>query len=244
MKVLGVIPARGGSKGVPGKNIKCLGGKPLLQWTAEAARASRLLTRVVLSTDSEEIAAVGRECGLEVPFIRPSSLSLDTTPTLPVLQHAVRVLETRSDPFDAVCLLQPTSPFRNESDIDSCIALMESAQADSVVSVLAVPYEYNPHWVYFREDSGMLRLSTGAIEPIPRRQDLPPAYHREGSVYVTRRDELMERNSLFGRRVIGYIVDRAENVNIDTASDWVRAERFLSTGFRSPSTSTELVTCR
>ncbi len=226
MRVLGIVPARGGSKGIPGKNVRPLGGKPLLVHTAEAALAARLLSRVVLTTDDERIAEVGRGCGLEVPFLRPAELAMDDTPTLPVLQHAVAELEKTGDRFDAVCLLQPTSPFRRAGDIDGCIELLESAGLDAVVSVLPVPPEHNPHWVYFREGDGLLRLATGEDQPIPRRQELPPAFHRDGSVYVTRRNVLMEGNSLYGRRLGGYLAD-SRSVNLDTPADWERAERLF-----------------
>lgn len=224
MRVLGLIPARGGSKGVSRKNVRPLGGKPLLQWTVEAALAARALTSVVLSTEDEEIAAVGRKCGASVPFLRPIELAADDTPTLPVVQHAVRALERIGDCFDAVCLLQPTNPFRTPSDIDACVELLATSGADAVISVLRVPSEYNPHWVYFRAADGGLSLSTGELEPFPRRQCLPPAFHREGSIYVTSRNVIMEKNSLYGARVIGYEVTHADNVNIDTQADWRRAE--------------------
>ncbi|HVG08811.1 MAG TPA: acylneuraminate cytidylyltransferase family protein [Thermoanaerobaculia bacterium] len=225
MRVLGIVPARGGSKGIPGKNVRPLGGKPLLVHTAEAALAARLLSRVVLTTDDEGIAEVGRGCGLEVPFLRPAELAMDDTPTLPVLQHAVSELERVGDRFDAVCLLQPTSPFRRAGDIDGCIELLEKEGLDAVISVLPVPPEHNPHWVYFRDD-GLLRLATGEDQPIPRRQELPLAFHRDGSVYVTRRDVLMEGNSLYGKRLGGFPAD-SRSVNLDTPADWDRAERLF-----------------
>lgn len=228
MKVLGLIPARGGSKGVPQKNIRPLCGKPLLHYTAQSALASRRLSRVVLSTDDERIAKVGSDCGLEVPFLRPPALARDDTPMLPVVQHAVSFMEERGDRFDAVCLLQPTNPLRQADDIDACIDLLETSRADSVVTVLPVPDEYNPHWVYFRDEKGLLRLSTGEASPISRRQELPAAFHREGSVYVTRRDVLMEGNSLYGERLVGYLVDAGRSVNIDSMSDWDRAESLLA----------------
>jgi len=226
MRVLGIVPARGGSKGIPGKNVRPLGGKPLLVHTAEAALAARRLSRVVLTTDDERIAEIGRGCGLEVPFLRPAELAMDDTPTLPVLQHAVTELEKKGDRFDAVCLLQPTSPFRRAGDIDGCIELLETEGLDAVVSVLPVPPEHNPHWVYFRDREGLLRLATGEDQPIPRRQELPPAFHRDGSVYVTRRDVLMEENSLYGRRLGGFLAD-SRSVNLDTPADWERAERLF-----------------
>lgn len=229
IRVLGLIPARGGSKGVPGKNIKLLAGKPLLAYTAAAALAAQHLSRVVLSTDDEQIAAVGRACGIEVPFLRPAELAQDHSPTLPVVQHALRTLEAAGEQFDAVCLLQPTNPLRRAVDIDACITLFAREQADSVVTVLPVPAEYNPHWVYFRAADGSLRLSTGESTPIPRRQALPPAFHREGSVYVTRRDVILEENSLYGQRVLGVELDPARSVNIDTPDDWAHAEALLQT---------------
>ena len=226
MRVLGIVPARGGSKGIPGKNVRPLGGKPLLVHTAEAALAARRLSRVVLTTDDEKIAEVGRACGLEVPFLRPAELAMDDTPTLPVLQHAVTELERQGDSFDAVCLLQPTSPFRRVGDIDGCIELLEKEGLDAVVSVLPVPPEHNPHWVWFRNRDGLLRLATGEDQPIPRRQELPPAFHRDGSVYVTRRDVLMEGNSLAGKRLGGFLAD-SRSVNLDTPADWEQAERLF-----------------
>ncbi|MFN0084906.1 MAG: cytidylyltransferase domain-containing protein [Blastocatellia bacterium] len=229
MRVLGLIPARGGSKGIPRKNLKPLGGRPLLFYTARAALGAKRLTRTILSTDDPEIAALGREFGIEVPFLRPAELARDDTPTLPVAQHALRwVEESGGEAFDALCLLQPTNPLRRAKEIDECIALLEQTGADAAATVLPVPAEYNPHWVYFREPDGTLRLSTGEAAPIPRRQSLPPAFHREGSVYVVRRDVLLDGDSFYGDRFIGYEVSAERSVNIDTIEDWHRAEELLS----------------
>ena len=226
MRVLGIVTARGGSKGVPRKNVRELAGKPLLAWTAEAALGAKRLARVVLSTDDTEIAEVGRRAGLDVPFMRPAELALDSTPSLPVLQHVVATLEAAGDHYDATCLLQPTSPLRTPDTIDRCIELLETSGADSVVTVLPVPAEYNPHWVFFQDGNGALvPAMPGPL--IPRRQELPPAFHREGQVYVTRRDVLMERGSLYGTRMIGYAIDPAASVNIDTPEDWQRAATML-----------------
>lgn len=223
MRVLGLVPARGGSKGVPRKNIRVLGGKPLLAYTAEAALAAATLDRVVLSTDDEEIADVGRSCGLDVPFLRPASLARDDTPTLPVVQHALRALDSSGDVFDAVCLLQPTSPIRTASFIDDCVLALTSGDADSVISVRLVPAEFNPHWVYFRDEDGYVRLSTGEPAPVSRRQELPPAYHRDGCVYVTRRDAVLS-GSLYGQRVRAVVSPEGPVVNIDEEADWRHAE--------------------
>jgi CMP-N-acetylneuraminic acid synthetase len=227
LRVLGLIPARGGSKGVPRKNLRLLCGKPLLQYTAESALAAQHLSRVMLSTEDEEIAELGRRCGLEVPFLRPGELARDETPMLPVAIHAMQFLEAVGDRFDALCLLQPTNPLRRPEEIDGCIKLLGESNADAVVTVLPVPAEYNPHWVYFETPEGGLRLSTGETAPLPRRQELPPAFHREGSIYVTRRDVLVERKSFYGDRLVGYPMDPARSVNIDTMDDWEKAERLL-----------------
>lgn len=228
MRVIGIITARGGSKGVPGKNTRMLGGKPLLAWTAESALAAKHLSRVVVSTDDEAIASVARACSVEVPFMRPAELAGDATPTLPVLEHAVAWLEAHGEVLDAICLLQPTNPLRAPGLIDSCIDLLASTGADSVVTVLRVPAEHNPHWVYFQDAAGLLHPAMAGAKPVTRRQDLPAAYHREGSVYVTRRDVLVNDHSLYGARMVGLEVDRSRTVNIDTVEDWARAEQLVS----------------
>ena len=230
MRVLGLLPARGGSKGIPRKNIRPLAGTPLLAYTAAAAHAATRLARVVLSTEDAEIAALGRACGLDVPFLRPADLAQDTTPTLPVVQHALRHLAAAGDHYDAVCLLQPTHPLRTAATIDGCIGLLLTSAADSVVTVLPVPAEYHPHWVYFAAADGTLRLSNGALTPPPRRQDLPPAFHREGSVYVTRTAVVLDGDSLYGARTLGYSVVGLPSVNLDTPDDWARAEAWLAGG--------------
>lgn len=225
MRVLGVITARGGSKGVPGKNIRMLGGKPLLAWTAEAALGAKSLARTILSTDDDAIADAGRAAGIDVPFMRPAELATDAAASLPVVQHALQSLEADGDRYDAVCLLQPTNPFRTSALIDRCIAAFSASTADSLVTILPVPSDHNPHWV-FHLDGGELRsFMPGPL--ITRRQDLPPAYHREGSVYLTRRDVLLDGNSLYGERTLGLEVSPSETVNIDTIADWHRAEQLV-----------------
>ena len=224
-KILGIIPARGGSKGVPNKNIKLLGGKPLLQYTADAALNTTLLTKVILSTDSKAIAAIGRSLGLEVPFLRPIELATDTTSTLPVLQHAINYLQSLGEQYDAVCILQATSPFRPTGFIDKAIQKFISSDCDSLMSVLPVPHEYNPHWIFEPDAKGNLQIATGEKEIIKRRQDLPKAFIRDGSIYITKTNIIMEKNSIYGA-TIGYIESKPENhCNIDTMNDWEIAER-------------------
>ncbi len=228
MKVLGLIPARGGSKGVPRKNIKMLGGKPLLAYTAEAALNAKNLTRVVLSTEDEEIAEAGRKFGLDVPFMRPADLAEDTTPTLPVVFYTLEKLRKEGEFYDAVCLLQPTNPLRRAEDIDACVNIFEHTGVDSVVSVLPVPLEYNPKWVYWRDSFGNLMLSSGEKEPVSRRQDLPAAFHRDGSIYITRARAVLEHKSLYGESVQSYVMNPEFSINIDTEKDWEKLEKRIS----------------
>jgi CMP-N-acetylneuraminic acid synthetase len=228
MRVLGIITARGGSKGIPRKNIRLLRGKPLLAYTIESASNAKHLTRTILSTEDAEIAEVGRRFGVEVPFLRPAVMSEDASPTFPVVQHALETLESQGEQYDAVCLLQPTNPLRRSVDIDNCIELLERTGADSVISVLPVPPTYNPNWVFWKSNDGTLRLSTGENEPTTRRQDLPPAFHREGSVYVTRTEVVKSCQSLYGKKILGYEISPEFSSNIDTPDDWQEIEERMA----------------
>lgn len=227
MRVVGLVPARGGSKGVPRKNARPIEGRPLLAWTADAALAAARLERVVLSTDDDEIAAIGRDAGLDVPFRRPAELATDTTPMIDVVLHAMSWLEDHGAAFDAICLLQPTNPLRTADDIDQAVTLMEDTGADTVLATLAIPADHHPDWAFVTDEGGDLHLATGGTEPISRRQDLRPAYHREGSLYLARWSVVRDRRSLYGTRIRAFAIDPARSVNIDTPQDWDRAERLL-----------------
>ena len=227
MKILGIIPARGGSKGVPRKNIKLLGGKPLLEYTSEVALASSYIDTLVLSTDDDEIIEVAKSLGIDVPFKRPFDLAIDTAPTLPVIQHTLAYYKSIGVEFDAVCLLQVTSPFRTVEFLNQAIKNFINKDTDSLVSVQEVPHEFNPHWVFEQNDLGNLKIATGDEQIISRRQDLPKAYHRDGSIYITKTSVLLEQNSLYGKSV-AYIESAKEGyVNIDTMADWEKAEVLL-----------------
>jgi len=227
MRVLGIITARGGSKGIPRKNIRLLAGKPLLQYTAEAAHAATHLTRTILSTDDPEIVEVGRACGVEVPFLRPPELARDDTPTLPVIQDTVRRLEAAGEHFDAVLILQPTNPLRRPEDIDGSIELLEQTGADSVISFVDVG-EKHPARMKFIDDKGRV-IDPPFAEAFEgqRRQDLPKLYLREGSIYLTRRDVLMNHNSIKGRDCRAWMIPEERACNIDTLFDWFIAEQLL-----------------
>lgn len=226
MRILAIIPARGGSKGVPRKNIKLLGGIPLLTYTSQLAKKSRLISKVVLSTDDSEIAQVGLKEGIEVPFLRPSELAQDSTPTLPVLQHALEYYATIGEHFDAICLLEATSPFRSLEFLEAAIAKFISTDADSLVSVLPVPSNYNPHWTFEEDAVGFLKIATGESTIIPRRQELPKAYFRDGSIYLTK-SEVIKSGSIYGVKTTFLENDPLYYVNIDTQEDWIAAEEWL-----------------
>ena len=228
MKTLAIIPARGGSKGVKGKNIKPLAGKPLIAYTIEAALASRL-SRVILSTDSEAIARVGREFGVEVPFIRPAELATDRAKAIPVIQHALHFLEQQeTEHFDAVMMLQPTTPFRTQKDIDTALQLLEDSGADSVISVIDVEGHHPARMKYLNEEGYLVDPDfCEAYENQPR-QELPPMYLRNGAIYLTRRDTLLQ-GSFKGKNCKALIMPQERSVNIDTEFDFAMAEWLYQT---------------
>jgi CMP-N,N'-diacetyllegionaminic acid synthase len=232
MRVLGLIPARGGSKGVPRKNIYLVAGKPLLQYTAQAALAARRLDRVVLSTEDEEIAKLGACSGLEVPFLRPTELAQDTTPMLPVVQHAVRALEIAGDHFDAICLLQPTSPLRRASDIDEAVGLLERTRADSVISFVEVGHWHPAHMKYLTDDGRVIHPPFADEVEGRRRQDLRKLYLSDGSIYLTRTAVVMERNSLQGDHCQALLIKQERACDIDTPFDLFIAEQLLKRELR------------
>ena len=227
MRVLGIIPARGGSKGIPRKNIKLLGGQPVIQYTIESAKKSQFLTDIFVSTDDLEIAEVSKSAGINVPFLRPSNLALDMTPTIDVIKHVLDEFDKNGKQYDAICILQPTSPFRELGFIDKCIEKFEKSNADSLVSVLQVPHQFNPHWIFEENESGSLNISTGEKQIIPRRQELPKAYFRDGSVYLTKVEIIRnEKKLLFGN--IQFVESNKHfYCNLDTIDDWKLAEKLI-----------------
>lgn len=225
--VLGIVPARSGSKGVPGKNIRPLHGRPLLEYTALAARASGVIDRVVLTTDAPEIADVGRQVGLEVLQLRPAALSADDTPMLPVLQHVVATLAQEGWSPRIVVLLQPTSPLRRPEHIARAVTMLEESDATSVVSVVELPRHMSPDYV--------MRIQDGVLKPfladglrITRRQDARPAYVREGTVYAFRPETVERFGDIYGDDCRPLLIPAAESLSIDSPEDWSEAERRLA----------------
>jgi N-acylneuraminate cytidylyltransferase len=233
MQILAIVPARGGSKGVPRKNIKLLAGEPLIAYTIREARKSKYITRIVVSTEDEEIAGIARELGAEVPFVRPVELALDHVLDLPVFQHCLKWLrENQGYSPDLVVHLRPTAPLRTVAYIDGAIEMiLASPEADSVRSVCPVSEQPLKMW----------RVQEGNLTPyIPAdvyglkeaynmpRQKLPAAYIQNGAVDVVKPEVIMQRNSMTGSAIKALVMDADESVSIDTPLDWQLAEILMA----------------
>ena len=215
--VLAVIPARGGSKGVVRKNIRPVCGRPLIAYTIDTAKAAgHLLYRTIVSTDDPEIEAIARKEGAEVPFLRPKELAGDKVPTLPVLQHAVQAVEKQDNiKLDWVLLLQPTSPLRTLQDIEASLDLAFKNDCDSVISVVQVFAEH-PTFIKRIENNQLLPFVIEEKEGTRRQDCQPPAYIRNGAIYMTRRDVLMGKDSIWGQVIRPYIMPAERSINVDS----------------------------
>ena len=227
-RILAVIPARGGSKSIPRKNVKNFLNKPLLAWTVEAARESGVCERVILSTDDEEIARVGAAYGAEVPFLRPKDLAQDTTPTEPVVRHTLDWLKDYGEEIpDFVMVLEPTSPSRRAFHIREAVMLLTSNGAESIASVSEVPHHYVPSKALKLHNGGALTGVDGTPirNMIHRRQDLPKCYAFNGLIFACK-TELILRNppTLWGDVVLAHVSDPKYSLDLDRPEDWVPAE--------------------
>lgn len=225
VEIVGVIPARGGSKGIPRKNTRNLVGKPLIAFTIEAALKSKLLDRVIVSTNDVKIAEIAKSYGAEVPFLRPTELAKDDTPGLLVIQHAVKYLEdVEACKSDITVILQPTSPLRSERYIDKAVEKLLRTGADSVITVCKV--KHHPFWSFIAKGDRLYPFLEKGIA-VSRRQDLPKIYAVNGAVYAVRRDVLFEQNSVFGRDTRAVVMPYEESVDIDDYFDLFVAEMVL-----------------
>lgn len=226
MRLLGLVPARGGSKGLPGKNIKPLAGLPLIGWTLRAARESGVLERIVVTTDSPEIAAVATSLGSPVRWLRPAELAGDLSPSIDFVLHALDQLKADDawEP-DAVMLLQPTSPFRSPDSIRRAAEAFAAAGTGSLASMS--PAATHPWSCYFLDAGGRIRRAAAGAPEILRRQDLPPAYAPDGSIYVTAPSLLRRRRGFLDADTVAFLTPPEEAVDIDTAEDWARAEAYV-----------------
>jgi CMP-N,N'-diacetyllegionaminic acid synthase len=224
--VVGIILARGGSKGVPKKNIRSLAGVPLLAYSILEAKRSSKISKLVVSSDDDEILSIAKQLNCET-IIRPDEFATDEASSPSALIHAINQIEKREIfEVDAVVLLQPTTPFRKFSTIDECIDLYKNQSADSVVSVMPAPHFVNPHWVRKIED-GYLKPYMNQND-YTRRQDLPKVYWRNGQVYVTKKEVLFKTNDLYGQKSLPFIMNDDYPVNIDNLIDFKFAEFLIS----------------
>lgn len=226
---LAIIPARGGSKGIPRKNIKELAGKPLIGWSIEAALEANATKRVVVATDDSEIAQISKKYGAEAPLLLPSELTQDDSSILDVIKYVLEWFKKeKGEDYAQVLFLEPTSPLRTPRHIKEAIDLFNKKEADSVVSVMRVPGHFSPHWQFVVDDNNELNIFTGENikNIIPRRQQLPATYTRDGAIYLFKSNLLFNKTpSIYGERVFAYVIDPKYTVDIDEPSDWDIAEK-------------------
>ena len=220
--ILAIIPARGGSKGVPRKNIKDLCGKPLIQYTIEAAKKSKYIDRIIVSSDDSEILNTVKNVGIDVPFIRPNEISKDDTPSMDVIMHCLEWLRRNENYIPKyICLLQCTSPFRDEKHIDEAIEKMISENGSSIVSVCES--EVSPYWMK-KIENGKLIDFINNNEAYSRRQELPKVYQLNGAIYISEINNLLENKKWYTDNTLGYVMDSASSLDIDTSMDFKIAE--------------------
>lgn len=222
-KILALITARGGSKGIPGKNIKPLAGKPLLAWTIEAAQGSKYIDRAIISSDSEEIIRVAKEYGCEAPFVRPAELASDETSSMDVVMHA---LDTVGERYDYILLLQPTSPFRGSSDIDSAVEFAFSRGAKILVSVAKL--KKHPMFMFRIADGCLVPLIENKSGVQLRRQEMPSVFEHNGAIYFSEVAALRASKSFNVPGVVPFVMEGLANLDIDTPDDWSYAEFLAS----------------
>jgi len=220
--ILAVITARGGSKGLPNKNLLLLAGRPLVAWSVLQAKASRYVDRVIFSSEDARLIKAAKAAGADVPFVRPKELAQDSTPGMLPFLHAITAIPEK---YDYVMLLQPTSPLREPEDIDACIRLCMASGAPACVSVKEV--SDNPYWTYRLGASGRLRSTMGCRKTIERRQDLPKVYALNGSIYIAEREHVLRKKTFITPRTAGYVMPEERSADIDTAIDFKLVELLL-----------------
>lgn len=219
VKVLAVITARGGSKGLPGKNIKLLGKKHLIGWTIDAALKANCIDKVIVSTDCPNIAKISKEYGAEIPFLRPDSLASDTATSIDTVLHAVTSIK---EDFDVIILLQPTSPFRTSDDIDKSFLEFKVNQTSSVVSVCEV--EKNPAWYFWRNENDTLSQVLKNDNDLSRRQDLQIAYALNGAIYIVDTKRFLSEKKFLYEDTHSYVMDKKSSIDIDDEIDFKFAQ--------------------
>jgi len=224
-KVLAIIPARGGSKGVKGKNIKLLNGKPLIAYTIDVTKESKIFDKIIVSTDSVEIAEISKEYGAEIPFMRPNELATDNASTMDVIIYCLNWFNDKNEHFDYIILLQPTTPLRISEDIINAFELFLEKNANAVVSVCET--EHSPLWENtLSNDLSMTNFLRFEVKG-KRRQDLPKYYRLNGAIYIAKIDYILKYCDWFKEKCFAYIMPKERSVDIDTEMDFKIAELFL-----------------
>lgn len=224
MKIISIIPARGGSKGLPKKNILELAGKPLIAWSIEASLKSKYITRTIVSSDDDNILRISGKYGAEI-LKRPDELSLDTTPSEPVIEHVLKNIESIEE-YDYLILLQPTSPLRDEKDIDeSILKLIKEKNATALISVKEIDNKILK--AFKNNKNGYLEGISNNIYPFMRRQDLPKVFMPNGAIYIIKIDEFLKTKKLFSDKTISYIMDEKKSFDIDTKDDLKEIKNYI-----------------
>ena len=226
--VIGIVPARAGSKGLPRKNIAPLCGKPLIAWSIEAGLRSQYIDLVIVSTDSNKIAGIAAEYGASVPFIRPAELATDETPTIDVVIHALEYLNIqRKQRFDYTVLLEPTSPLRDEADIDRAIKqLVDNVGASSLVGISRTEAQNPAFLVVLSENNFLIGLDQSEIKPV-RRQEIKDVYFLEGSIYVSDTKTLIARRTFCHQETLGCIFPKWKSLEVDDLEDLIMVEALM-----------------
>lgn len=224
--VLGIIPARAGSKGLPGKNLRALGGRPLIAWSIDAGIQSKYLDELIVSTDSGEIAAVARGLGASVPFLRPYELATDTAGSVDVVLHALSWFSVGGRAFDYVALIEPTSPLRTAEDIDRALEMLLESGANSTVSICAT-CSTHPSFLVERDSAGRLRYLFDQSDRHVRRQDLSPVYYFEGTIYISQVEALQRTGAFYQDDTIGFEVPKWKSLEVDDIDDLVMIEALM-----------------
>ena len=218
-KVLAIIPARSGSKGLPGKNIKLLGEKPLIGWTIDAATKAKCINDVIVSTDCPEIARVSKKYGAGVPFLRPKNLASDTASTVDTVLHSITTINVN---YDVIILLQPTSPFRTADDIDRAFSVYSKSGASSVVSICEV--DKNPFLSFWKKEDNTLEAVLNIDNQYFRRQDLVPAYSLNGAIYIVDTKKILSEKKFLYEDSSSYIMEKKSSIDIDDEIDFKFAQ--------------------
>ena len=224
MKILSIIPARGGSKGLLRKNIIDLNGKPLIGWTIEASLKSRYITKTIVSSDDNEILEVSKKYGANV-LKRPDNLATDTSSSQSVVEHTITELEKVNEKYDYLVLLQPTSPLRDRNDIDEAFETLFEKNATALISVKE--YDNKILKAFIDNQEGFIEGVRNNIYPFMRRQDLPKVYMSNGAIYITKVDEFLKNKSFWTEKTVKFVMDEIKSMDIDTKEDMQKIRRYL-----------------